>query len=84
MQQRQTLSPLLIAAKQPNNEIWKDLLKHGADVNKADREGNTPLLFCNNLTLAWQLLEKGASVKAENNRGVSPFIMAVKQANIEM
>lgn len=48
------------------------LVEHGADVNKGDNEGWTPLhatASCGFLYIAKYLIEKGANVAAVNNDG---------------
>lgn len=55
------------------------LVEHGADVNRGDNEGWTPLhatASCGFLYIAKYLIEKGASVAAVNNDGEIPLDIA--------
>ncbi|RZC37193.1 protein phosphatase 1 regulatory subunit 12B-like, partial [Asbolus verrucosus] len=55
-----------------NSEMVEFLVDHGADVNKGDNEGWTPLhatASCGFLYIAKYLIEKGANVAAVNNDG---------------
>lgn len=58
------------------------LVEHGADVNRGDNEGWTPLhatASCGFLYIAKYLLEKGANVAAVNNDGELPLDIAESQ-----
>lgn len=67
-------------------EMVKLLFAHGADVNLADKEGNTPLvLVITSIQSARQQLEMiklffkyRASVNASNKKGNTPLMLAVK------
>lgn len=58
------------------------LVEHGADVNRGDNEGWTPLhatASCGFLYIAKYLIEKGANVAAINNDGELPLDIAVTE-----
>lgn len=55
------------------------LVEHGADVNRGDNEGWTPLhatASCGFLSIAKYLIEHGANVAAVNNDGELPLDIA--------
>jgi len=62
--------------------IVKYLVEHGADVNKENKDGDTPLI------IAWQdeeivkyLIEHGADINIENEYGNTPLIEAYERNN---
>jgi len=63
------------------------LLDKGADVNKADIDGRTPLYrscYNGNLELARLLLDKGADVNKPNDDGSTPLIVSCINGNLEL
>ena len=50
------------------------LLDNGADINKKDGEGCTPLHIASTLEMAKILIERGADFEAVNNKGETPLI----------
>ena len=53
------------------------LIENGADVNKEDKDGNTPLIEAvmgNNESIIRFLIENGADVNKENRKGNTPLI----------
>ena len=67
-------------------ELVRLLLVKGADVNKADKDGQTPLFFCsriNGYNLARLLLAKGADVNKANNGGQTPLFWSCFTGNFE-
>lgn len=63
------------------------LVEHGADVNRGDNEGWTPLhatASCGFLYIAKYLIEKGANVAAVNNDGEIPLDIAECQKMEEL
>jgi ankyrin repeat protein len=53
------------------------LIQRGADINKGDNEGKTPLYWAldkNNLPLVESLLSKGADINKGDNEGKRRYI----------
>ena len=73
-------TPLHIAAEKGNIDVAMFLIENGANVNVADANGNTPLVFIinktGNLKITERLLEKGASVNAQNRTGETALMYA--------
>ena len=73
-------TPLHIAAEKGNIDVAMFLIENGANVNVADANGNTPLVFIINKTgnpkVTQRLLEKGASVNAQNRTGETALMYA--------
>lgn len=71
---------LIAAASKDQLEIAKVLLAHGADPNAHDPAGWTPLIhatyFGSSLDLISLLVDKGANVNAQNDRGVTALYLA--------
>jgi ankyrin repeat protein len=64
------------------------LISHGADINCQDINGDSPLLYVTHsgsgsLAAMKYLIEKGANVNRENNEGMTPIIVAVKDNKLE-
>jgi ankyrin repeat protein len=80
-------SGLADAAKNQNIAAIRTLLKQKADVNAADVEGMTALLWAahrNDLEAAKLLIAAGANVNAANRYGVTPLAEAAGAGNAEM
>ena len=73
-------TPLHIAAEKGNMDVAMFLIENGANVNVADVNGNTPLVFIinktGNLKVIQRLLEKGARVNLQNRTGETPLMYA--------
>ena len=70
-----------------DNELIKELIKQGANVNAKDLDGNTPLHFAschNNPEIIKLLIEKGAKVNAKSNNKNTPLHLAIDYNNIEI
>lgn len=73
-------TPLHIATEKGNIDVAMFLIENGANVNVADANGNTPLVFIINKTgspkVTQRLLEKGASVNTQNRTGETALMYA--------
>ena len=71
---------LHIAAEKGNMDVVMFLIENGANVNVADVNGNTPLVFiinkAGNLKVIQRLLEKGARVNVQNRTGETALMYA--------
>ncbi|MES2960798.1 MAG: ankyrin repeat domain-containing protein [Pseudomonadota bacterium] len=81
-------TPLIKAAKNGNVEIVGILLKHGADVNYADREngGGTALMAAaceGHVNIVKALLDKGAEVNNQKDGGWTALMEAAAYADSE-
>ena len=85
-----TQSPdaLAVAIKSGQRPVAIDMIaRKSADVNAAEADGSTPLLWAANLNdtdLASRLLKAGADPKARNRLGSTPLAEAAFNANTEM
>lgn len=72
-------TPLLIATAYSQEEAVDILLKHGAQVNAADKSKNTPLHFAclkGYYNIVKRLLDEGVNVNAKNKKGQTPLMYA--------
>ncbi|WBA83465.1 ankyrin repeat domain-containing protein [Endozoicomonas sp. GU-1] len=72
---------LAVALKHQHTDLARTLIDHGADVNAADGEGQTPLHITaanGDKTCLKKLIEKGAKVNATNNNGETALHIATK------
>jgi ankyrin repeat protein len=83
--------PMLIAATRDSREGRPEavmtLLTNGADVNRADADGNTPLHFAAlsaKPVVAALLCDAGAQLDAINRAGETPLVLACAAANWEL
>jgi len=73
-------TPLLIAARNGQEEIVKLLIAKDADVNAKNKEGNTPLIAAvrnGHKEIAELLIAKGADINAKGSRDYTALIRAV-------
>ena len=67
---------LFPAARYNRTDVIRLLLQKGADVNKRDRFGDTPVHYAamdNSTEAIAMLIEHGASINITNNRGDKPI-----------
>jgi ankyrin len=79
--------PLLDAAKNGDRETLRALLKQGANVNSAEADGTTALIWASyrdNLEDADLLIRSGAKVNAANDLGVTPLWTACQNGSEAM
>lgn len=71
-------SPLHYAANSGSYEVIKFLVEKGADINRKDSDGNTPLhLACRSLgdkESILYMLDHGVNPKLKNNEGQTPYM----------
>lgn len=81
-------APLVEAIKSGQRSVALDMIaKKSADVNAAEADGTTPLLWAanqNDTELALRLLKAGADPKAKNRLGSTPLEEAAYNANTEL
>jgi cytohesin len=73
------VTPLHVAAANPNLELAQFLLEHGADVNARDAESRAPLHFAvkrRDLEMIRLLLDAGADPNAKDSTGWTPLCWA--------
>ena len=71
-------TPLMIASYMGHVDVVNCLVKHGADINAQDKQGDTALHFAvrrNSLQAAYTLLTLGAS-QVYNNERLTPLLLA--------
>lgn len=72
-------TPLIVAIINNNTDIACKLIKHKADLNAQDADGNTALMHAilnNNKTIAFQLINAGADVNIENKEKQTALMTA--------
>jgi ankyrin repeat protein len=78
---------LLQAARKGDSESMEKLLKQGANVNDADAQGMTPLMFAaanGHIKAVKFLLDKGANVNAQNQYGYTALMLVAGSGNVEL
>jgi len=76
-----TVNPLIYSAQHLNDEAAMYLISKGADVNRADKDGNTALLWSINKNLdsvSTSLIETGANVNVVNRDGLNAVDTAIR------
>ncbi|UNE35905.1 ankyrin repeat domain-containing protein [Vermiphilus pyriformis] len=77
-------TPLSCAVKENKIDVAKLLIKWGADINRRDSQGNTPLIEANchsDLPMVQLLINLGADVNISDNDGWTPLHCAVAKGN---
>ena len=77
-------TPLYQASKHGIENIVNKLIEKGAEIDKANNDGETPLFAASkkgHLNIVEILLEQGADTKIANNDGQKPFDIAMKMFN---
>lgn len=79
-------SPLMRAAIYADADLMQVLVEHGADVNHANHDGATALMYSSgDLAKVRLLLDKGAKVDAKSRLGRTPLLVAATYpGNIEV
>lgn len=77
------LTPLMVAAKAGSVDVARLLIAAGANVNRADKSGGTPLLLASDLTVINVLLAAGADPDAADATGETPLSRAVQRRDLE-
>jgi len=78
---------LLQAARKGDIGSMEKLLKQGANVNAADAQGMTPLLYAaanDHMRAVKFLLGKGADIKIQDSRGYTALMLVAGSGNVEM
>lgn len=71
-----------LAAMGPRTEILRYLVQErGASIDDPNRYGNTPLHIANWVATIETILELGGNPNAQNNAGLTPFFMMVKNSS---
>ncbi|XP_050408666.1 serine/threonine-protein phosphatase 6 regulatory ankyrin repeat subunit B [Patella vulgata] len=82
------ITPLILAVEQNETQIAKCLHQHGANINKQDINGRSPLhraIQNGNKSIVSVLLEiHGCDVNLFDNQNISPLMSAVKNKNLEL
>lgn len=77
----------ILARKEKQSEIVKYFIGKGVDVNKADKDGNTPFIIASegkDIELLQTLLPKVKNINAVNAKGESALTQAVKGSSAEI
>lgn len=78
-------TPLMTAAAAGNLSKMYAVIQNGADVNAADKDGWTAVMFCiryNGTEAPLKLLtENGADIRKGNNYSITPLILAARYSN---
>jgi hypothetical protein len=81
---RETVIFDAIRLRQP--VLLDTLLRHGANVNVSNFQGDTPLhvaIFVNDISMIKAILLAGANIHIKNNRGISPIVYATMSSHVK-
>lgn len=82
------ITALMRASKNQLPRIMEKLIQHGADVNRTDVDGDSPLHYLTmnlsekNVAALNLLIESGASLEAKNDKGETPLLTAARWLNL--
>lgn len=76
-------TPLMMAANAGSVDVARLLIAAGANVNRADKSGGTPLLLASDLTVINVLLAAGADPDVADATGETPLSRAVQRRDLE-
>lgn len=82
--EKDTLLTSTVRSHFTKSEATELLIKHGADVNKVDKEGNSPLILAiqnERLTDVDLLMDSGADINYLSPNKISPFLVACQGTN---
>ena len=85
--QRDISTNLVTASAEGDLDAFHDLIQKGADINKADEEGCTPLLGAvmnGQSRIAKELILKGADVNKNDKSGSTPLLSAAVRSDGEI
>ncbi|KAL7924627.1 ankyrin repeat-containing domain protein, partial [Trichoderma austrokoningii] len=78
-------TPLSWAASNGHEAMMRLLLEHGADIERMDIKGQTPLMRAirkgDQTTIVQLLLEKGADIEVKDENGQTPFSLAAEKGH---
>jgi ankyrin repeat protein len=77
-------SALHFAAEDGSVEIAEILLDNGGDVNAANRNGGTPLMWARSARVASLLLDRGADARAKTSNGTTALMMAAQEGKADV
>jgi ankyrin repeat protein len=75
------VAALALAAHNGRSDVVEALLQAGADANKADDNGATPLIQTASGPIATMLIERGADVNAVNRFGSTALLLAAEEGH---
>ncbi|XP_078576145.1 uncharacterized protein LOC144861899 [Branchiostoma floridae x Branchiostoma japonicum] len=81
------LGSLFEAARDGRVIVVQQLLKAGAEVDKADEDGTTPLSIAaqnGHLEVVQQLLNTGANVEKADKDGFTPLFVAAQEGHLKI
>ena len=80
----QGVTPLRHAVAKGEVGMVRELLLAGANANAADGEGKAALHLARSDLVAATLLDHGADIELEDNRGMTPLHVAIESGNVQL
>ena len=77
------LTALLVASSARNMSLVRLLAARGAEVNRPNKAGQTPLFVARTPEIALYLIERGASLGAQDELGRTALFPQAEQANVD-